>query len=899
MKTKILNRNIRRSITGSLGRFLSIFLLMGLGVFAFTGLKVSGPDMRATAEHFYETRHLADLTVTSTYGLDKSDQTLISSADGLKQAEYGYFKDVLIKGTDTSLRVFSAPEKLSTYQLISGKMPQNDQEIALDYLFRGKYKLGDTLALTETKTDGADLLKNHRFKITGFVKSSEYVDKNNFGQTNIGTGQLNGYAVTVKDTFQSDVYMIARLSYSSMSGLSPYDDQFQTLSSKNETALKKLLDNQPEKRLAAVKAESQQKINDARAQIAAGLATLTESQNLLDQQQELMKELEDVGITAEPAQLEQLQTSQAKFAANRQKLTESSQELDQQEKDLQNLALPVYTVNNRKEGNQGYQTYIDNSQRIDTLSDIFPVVLFTIAALVCLTTMTRFVEEDRSALGLLKALGYTKRQIRRKFLVYGFISAFAGAVVGAILGHTFLPYAVFNAYTASSTISDLRLTFSLPWTIAAFFVAIICTVLSAYFIADFELRESPVSLFLAKPPKAGSRILLERIRPIWRRLSFTYKVTARNLFRYKKRMLMTIFGIAGCTALLVMGFGIRDSLSGLASRQFGDILHYDLIEVNKPNLSDDEAASLDKLLASGDIKTEAPVYFDQLTKVAGKDKNNQQINLIVPQDEANFSSFISLQERASGKKLTLSNKGVILSEKLAKLLHAKVGSTISLNSDEKDGIKMKVAGITEMYMGHYVFMNRSTYQREFTDKIAVNAHLITLKDGDDKNVQKMSVQLMKDDAVVAIVQNSELKGTIDSFLHGINSVMVILISCAIILAIVVIYNLTNINISERIRELSTIKVLGFYDREATFYIYRETIFLSFIGILCGYGLGAYLHHFIMTQLPPDYAMFNPSLLWSNYLLSAAITLATTFLLSILVHFQLKRVDMLGALKSVD
>lgn len=362
---------------------------------------------------------------------------------------------------------------------------------------------------------------------------------------------------------------------------------------------------------------------------------------------------------------------------------------------------------------------------------------------------------------------------------------------------------------------------------------------------------------------------------------------------------MTIFGIAGCTALLIMGFGIRDSISDLASRQFTSILHYDLIAVNKTNLDNNEQNELNKLLDSSEINRQESVYFEQLTKVAGQDKDTQDISLIVPQNDATFSDYISLRERASGKKLSLAKNNVIISEKLADLLHAKVGSSITLKSSENKSVRLKVTGITEMYMGHYVFMNQSTYRKDFKQNSKVNAHLVELKDDSNKNVQKMSAKLMKNDTVVGIVQNNELKSTVDTFLHGINSVMVILIFCAIMLAVVVIYNLTNINISERIRELSTIKVLGFYDREVTFYIYRETVFLSFIGILCGYALGAYLHHFIITSLMPDNVMCNPNLLWSNYLLSAAITLATTFLLSILVHFQLKHVDMLGALKSVD
>ena len=488
--------------------------------------------------------------------------------------------------------------------------------------------------------------------------------------------------------------------------------------------------------------------------------------------------------------------------------------------------------------------------------------------------MTRFVEEERGNLGLLKALGYSNREIRKKFMVYGLVSSGLGALVGTIIGHTFLPLAVFNAYTASSTFSNLRLTFSPLWTIVAFAIAIACSLLPAYWVVRKELKEVPASLFLAKVPKAGSRILLEKIDFIWKRMSFTYKVTARNLFHYKKRMLMTIFGVAGCTALLVMGFGIRDSISGLASKQFGQILHYDMIAIEKNKVSDKEKEASGKL-------------------------EKQEVSLIATNQSDDLSKYVSLESRKNNQKIVLNDSGAVISEKFAELLGLKVGDSLTLKDDENKPVRIKVSAITEMYMGHYIFMNQSVYQKVFKKDFMTNGQLIKLKNASVNNIQKMSAQLMQEDGIQAISQNSDLKKVIESFMYGINSVMIVLITCAILLAIVVIYNLTNINVSERIRELATIKVLGFYDREVTLYIYRETILLSFLGILVGFGLGDYFHQVIMNQLSADQIMFAPGLLWTNLLLSAAITFATTLLLALVVHFKLKAVDMLGALKSVD
>lgn len=868
MRKKTLNKEIRRSITGSLGRFISIFSLMLLGTFAFVGLKVSGPDMRATAEEFYRQHQLADLTVTSTLGLDETDQRLINETKGLKKAEFGYFQDLVIKGKESSLRLFSKPDELSTYELMSGKLPQSNSEIALDYLYDSQYKIGQSIDFTPPKSEDSDLLKNHSFKIVGFVKSSEYVDKSNFGATTVGTGKLNGYGLVTKDAFDSKVYMIARLSYKNLQNISIFDDKYDNRLKREQKALENTFKNQPEKRLAALKVDPEKQIIEAKSQISH------EESQLKQQENQLIAQKNQIGESSSAQTIEQLNGAQNQIDAGKEKLASAKAELAKKEAALNQLEEPTYQINNRKEGNPGYKTFLEDSTRIDSLSNIFPVVLFAIALLVSLTTMTRFVEEERGNLGLLKALGYSNREIRKKFMVYGLVSSGLGALVGTIIGHTFLPLAVFNAYTASSTFSNLRLTFSPLWTIIAFAIAIACSLLPAYWVVRKELKEVPASLFLAKVPKAGSRILLEKIDFIWKRMSFTYKVTARNLFRYKKRMLMTIFGVAGCTALLVMGFGIRDSISGLASKQFGQILHYDMIAIEKNKVSDKEKEASGKL-------------------------EKQEVSLIATNQSDDLSKYVSLESRKNNQKIVLNDSGAVISEKFAELLGLKVGDSLTLKDDENKPVRIKVSAITEMYMGHYIFMNQSVYQKVFKKDFMTNGQLIKLKNASVNNIQKMSAQLMQENGIQAISQNSDLKKVIESFMYGINSVMIVLITCAILLAIVVIYNLTNINVSERIRELATIKVLGFYDREVTLYIYRETILLSFLGILVGFGLGDYFHQVIMNQLSADQIMFAPGLLWTNLLLSAAITFATTLLLALVVHFKLKAVDMLGALKSVD
>lgn len=845
--------------------------------------------MRATAEKFYSQNHLADLNVTSTYGLNKSDQTLIDSTKNIKKVEYSYLKDIVIKNTNTALRIFAEPKKLSTFEVISGRKPEHSNEISLDYLLKGKYKIGDTITFTEKKDNDKYVLKDHTFKIVGFVKSSEIVDKNNLGATNVGTGDLNGYGVVSKKVFASDVYMIARINFQDTANLNAYSDQYSDRIKTHKKKLQKLLQPQPKIRLASLKAKPQQKISQARRDIANAKEKINNSQIKLDQQKAQISDIPADMMNA-------LNLTQEEINKSKAEINNQEKKLNKQQRELDDLALPEYTVNERTD-NSGYQIYHENSKRIDILSNVFPVFLFAIAALVSLTTMTRFVEEQRINAGTLKALGYSNHDIKKKFIIYGLISSVLGATAGVVLGHLFLPRIIFNAYVASSTFSNIVLKFSFKYTLLAFAIAIICTVFSAYLVATQELTEQPAQLLLPKPPKAGSRILLERITLIWQHLSFNRKVAARNLFRYKNRMFMTILGVAGCTALLITGFGIKDSLAQIIDRQFNKVIQYDLIAINKDHLTNKEESNINKRLNDTAIKNSSSVYYEELTQTI--DNNNQKINLVVPKNQKDFSKFIRLQNRKNQQKILLTNKGAVITEKLAKILHAKIGDTIKLITTNNQKISVTVAGITEMYMGHYLFMDSEEYRKILRIKFTSNAHLIKLKNHSENNIKDVAAKFIATNGIKGVQQNIELRAKIDSIIDGLGNVIIVLILIATLLAVVVIYNLTNINVSERIRELSTIKVLGFYDQEVTMYIYRETIILSLLGILSGYIVGSFLHSFIIISLPPDDAMFDPYLWLSNFIISTVMTMLITFAIAIVMHEKIKHVNMLDALKSVD
>lgn len=561
---------------------------------------------------------------------------------------------------------------------------------------------------------------------------------------------------------------------------------------------------------------------------------------------------------------------------------------------MKQLGSISYYVNDRK-NDSGYDTYQSNSEKIELITNIFSVFLFAVAALVSFSTMTRFIDEERQNIGVLRALGYSKLDTSLKFVIYSLTAALTGVFIGAIGGYWILPRIIFNAYTANLTLTNFQSSFSWKYLFLTFLISILCTTGAAVIQLFIVLRAKTSGLLLPKPPKNGSRILLEKIKPFWQHLSFNYKVTLRNIFRYKVKMIMTILGIAGCTGLLMMGFGIRDSLAGIGQKQYSEIIKYDLIAIDKNSLSSEQSTKLNQKLSSSQVNKYLPVYFENVSKkIAG---TNQDLSIIVPEKSSQISKYISLRNRSSGQKINLNSRGIVISEKLAKLLNLSIGDELSLVTTNGKKVKLPISNICEMYMGHYVLMNSNVYQKYFNKKVNSNAQLIELNN--KKQTNSFANSLMKTGAVSAINLNTNNQQIIDSLIQSMNKVIFLLIGLAALLAVVVIFTLTTTNLEERMREIATLKVLGFYNNEASLYIYRETIILSIFGILIGFLVGNWLHGFIIDNLAPLNAMFRPGILFSNYLLSALIPLVITGIMAIFVNRKIKEVNMLEALKSVD
>lgn len=844
MNKKILIKDAFQSLTNSAGRFIGIMLLMMVSAFAFIGLKMTGSDMQESANYFYQKTNLADINISANYGLDSQDKNILSRKYPHAQLEYGYLTDSQIRHSQTILRILNLPQKISKVELVSGKLPTKANQIALSYTLQNKYHLGQIINFKHNP-----ILKNTEYKITAFVRASDYTDKANIGQSSLGNGQISGVAYLQKDAFLASNYQIVKVRFAFSKKLNPYSKQYQNY-----------IDKQKRKIQPALKSAAKRKNSSLQNQIAKNQVKLNA--------------LKAAGVNIDSSQ----------------------DKLNKQKQLLAQTGPFTYYVTDRN-NDSGYETFRSNTEKIELITNIFPVFLFAVAALVSLTAMTRLIEEQRQNIGLLRALGYSKFDASLKFIIYSLLASLSGALIGSVGGFLWLPKIIFNSYTANLTLNNFKPMFSWKYLLLTLLIAILCTTGAAVIQLFLVLKQDSADLLLPKPPKKGSHIVLEKIKPFWSHLSFNYKVTIRNIFRYKTKMLMTILGVAGCTGLLVMGFGIRDSLIGIGHKQYENIIKYDVLALEKPQLSKQQEKKLKSVLDSKQVGNHLPIHFEQLHKKISD--TNQDISLIVPQTSSQLNKYIALKDRSSQKELSLQNNEVVISEKLANLLKAKKGDKVILKQSNGKNVNLEISQVCEMYMGHYVLMNPVTYQSYFKTKLVFNAQLLISKKKNSASVNKLAAKLLATTAVSSVNLNTNNKKIIDSLIESMNKVMYLLILLACLLAIVVIFTLTTANVEERMREISTVKVLGFYNNEATLYIYRETIILSLVGIALGFLIGNWLHSFILDNLAPINTMFDPQMLWTNYLISGLIPLGITGILSFFVYRKIKDIDMLKALQAAD
>lgn len=811
---------------------------------------------------------LAQLLQTK-FQLDESKKELDNQKDKLDQSKS--FLDVSHEGLlETAQRLESAKQQLDSQnaqlsqtasQISTGRASWFQAQKELDLEIANHLQEGQTLS------DYPDLLARQE----GLDVEKSRLDQMESAHEQANQAYLQGY----------DYYQTKQNEYNSnLAQYQTWNQEYQAGLARYQAGL-----SQYEQGIAAY--------NKGVEDYEWGLSQL-ESSNQLLRQEELRLEEADKELSQAQSQF-----SEKKATAD-QEISQAQTEIAQAKSDLSKLEKAPYQVYTRSSlpGGDGYTTYSNATRSIAAVGNVFPVVLYLVAALVTFTTMARFVDEERTQSGLLKALGYTNRQIMAKFILYGLAAGLVGTIVGIIAGNLLLSPLISDIITQTTVIGPAKLHFYPLWTGLALLLSLASSVLPAYLVARRELTEKPAQLLLPKPPVTGSSIWLEKWLAIWSRLSFTHKVTARNIFRYKLRMLMTIFGVAGTVALLFGGLGIRSSISGVVQRQFGELIHYDMLVVENSRATEEELDKLTHFLQSDQVRQSLPVAFEQLNQTV--EENGQRKNLSISlyiSDRRDFGNQVSL-ESSTGQPIKLSDRGIVLTEKLAQIYGVSVGDKLSLTLEDKE-VSVRVEAVADMYAGHFIYMTRGYYEQVTGKQKTANAYLVQLKDSQLGHIQTLASQLLAMPAVRSLVQNTSLIDMLTTIAGSLQTIMTILVILSILLGLVILYNLTIINMSERIRELSTIKVLGFHNKEVTMYIYRETIALSLIGMLVGLVGGIYLHKLLLAMIGSDSIRFNPSVGLEVYLIPILAISGILAALGWYVNHHLRKVDMLEALKSVD
>ncbi len=629
-------------------------------------------------------------------------------------------------------------------------------------------------------------------------------------------------------------------------------------------------------------------LEDGRKQYEEGKAELEQAKLDLE---EGKKELADAKAKLADAKLE-IADAKKEIEDGKKELEDGKLELADAKEELEDVEMPEWYVLDRNTVQQ-FVEYGMNSERIGNLGDVFPAVFYLVAALVSLTTMTRMIEEERTQIGTMKALGYGKRAIVSKYLWYSLSATLLGGVIGVLIGSYLFPWVIITAYgILYSNLPFLVMPIQWGLSITSVMIAVICTIAATMSSCYKELMAAPAILMRPVAPAAGKRVFLEYVKPVWNHLSFSWKATCRNLFRYKKRFFMTIFGIGGCMALLLVGFGLRDSIMEIVNNQYKHIWTYDAyisVEDTDIALEEMQAERLMEKRLFAQIKT-----LDAESEAAIK-----SVSLFIPETLTDLEEFLKLKDRITQEKYTLDDSGIIISEKLAKMLEVSAGDKIELHVDDVTKRSVEIKAVAENYMSHYIYMSVAQYIEVFEEEPEFNQLYLKLPEMTAEEEEEFSRELLEDDAVNAVTYVHELQETVATMMQALELVVIVLIVAAGMLAFIVLYNLNNINIIERRRELATLKVLGFYDTEVGTYVYRENVLLTVLGILAGVVMGFFLHRFVILTVEVDMIMFGRNIELPSYFYSVVLTCVFAVLINFGMFFKLRKIDMVESLKSAE
>lgn len=889
----IMKKTTLREIRQSLGRYLAIFAIVAMGVGFFAGLKITRQVMITSANAYLEEKQLYDFRLLSTLGFEDEDVQTLSSKEDVRFVEGAVAADILYfnqQGNEDVIRAHSLLQNINGLEVVAGRLPQQATECVVDANLYDKSALGTKIVLSENNVEeDLDYFAYREYTIVGIAQSSAYIQFER-GTTALGNGQVSGFMYLLPQGFCAEFYTEIYVKFNQDYPI--YSKDYNDYIDEKEPLWKDYCKAQGERRYQAI-------VADAEAELANAKQTLAEEKaNAKQTLADAKKELTDAEAKLADAHAE-LADGWAKYndsyAEFEEKIAEAEQEIADAEADIANIEKPETYVLNR-DANIGYACFQNDSSIVEGLANVFPVFFFLVAALVCMTTMNRMVEEQRTQIGVLKALGYGEAAIMGKYLFYSGSAALAGCIAGYFLGIHLFPFVIWTAYGMMYQMGSIVYIFDGGTALLCLACALLCSMGTTWISCRHELKEVAADLMRPKAPRAGKRVFLEWLPFIWKRLKFLHKVSVRNIVRYKRRFFMMVIGISGCTALLVTGFGIRDSVVDIADQQFQEIQTYQFGITLKNGIKDANDPSLTEFTEILDTYGGSFLPVFETTMDLQTPENLKSIHLIIVENPAQIGEYIDLHT-PDKTAISYPKAGeAVICEKLAKRYRIQIGDTIHLFEENGKEVQAVVSGICENYIYNYIYLNAETYQTACGAFLYKNVYANITKDAD---IHAVGAAIMKANNITAVSINADMLVRFSSMMSSMNYIVFVVIACAAALAFIVLYNLNNINITERIREIATIKVLGFYRNETAAYVFRENTALTAIGCAVGLLLGKLLHIYVMHKVDIDLMSFDVHVKAVSYLLSILLTFAFTWIVNRIMTGKLENINMAESLKSVD
>lgn len=838
-------KTILRDIKLSFSRFIAIIAIVALGVGVLVGLLSTSPDLISSMDSFYDMHEFHDINLKSNIGF--SEQSIpqieaIYSEEGLVEGIYEVDEMVSLSGKNTVGRIIKREvqnTKVDKLELVDGRFAKEKNECVVER---------NNKVLLESSIGDKVIIGEAEYIVVGHVKNPCYISKEKEPSL-IGNGRL-GVIVYLDE--KPEIITDIIISIQSLKRLNSFSTKYINQVNKKVDELDKFIENTLAKR--------KNDIYDSTYEVVY--------QSMYDAVYlEIYNQIKATGVEDSTAQfmtLQQMNLQLEKIREESKKQVESSLDSAQ-----------IYPLT--RESNPSYANYKIKSKMVEKVAGIFPIFFFLVASLISLTTITRMVEEDRSSIGTLKALGYSKKTILSKYVIYVLLACGIGSIVGVTLGIFVLPYIIYNSYLSLYFIDNFKVLFNWFYIGLSTIAMILVILLVTIYVCMKTLKERPSTLLLGKAPKAGKRIILERIGFIWKRLKFKYKSSIRNVFRYKKNFFVMLLGVGGCSALLLCALALKDSIN-ISETQYEKIFNYDAII----SLADEDLSFIEN---NKEITSGIPIYQSTATT-----QTKEELNCSLIYASSDINNYINFFEKK--KSFDLNSNSVIVSAQIAEKNKLKVGNDIELELKDKTTVKYPITNICENYIDNFVYIGTDSLDK-------YNAYLAKLDLSTSVEEDEFMTKLLSLDNITAVTLNSQMKETFSSVVSTLNYVVAIVVLCSGALAIIVIYNLTNINISERIREIATLKVLGYHPREVAGYIYRETIIMTILGSAIGLGLGGVLLSAVLSIISSPGMLFKSVIHWYTYLIGFSLTILFSVLVDVLFIRKIRKIKMVESLKSVD